>query len=62
MTSHQRIAIAGAGTIYVNVKVAGEAMRPEHLRRIRKYLELAEQDWGGTRSDDDAQTKSETPQ
>jgi hypothetical protein len=34
------------GMIYVNIKVYGETMRPDHLRRVVKYLELAQDDWG----------------
>ena len=33
------------GTISVQVRVTGDAMRPSHLARVRKYLELAESDW-----------------
>jgi hypothetical protein len=38
------------GSISVSVRVTGDAMRPSHLARVRKYLELAEQDWA---ADDD---------
>jgi hypothetical protein len=34
------------GSISVQVRVSGDAMRPSHLARVRKYLELAESDWG----------------
>ncbi|MGH9385439.1 MAG: hypothetical protein ACRD2N_14250 [Vicinamibacterales bacterium] len=34
------------GNISVQVRVTGDAMRPSHLARVRKYLELAESDWG----------------
>jgi hypothetical protein len=33
------------GNISVQVRVTGDAMSPAHLARVRKYLELAEQDW-----------------
>lgn len=33
------------GSINVRVQVTGDAMSPAHLARVRKYLELAEQDW-----------------
>jgi hypothetical protein len=33
------------GSIAVQVRVTGDAIRPAHLARVRKYLELAEQDW-----------------
>ena len=33
------------GNITVQVKVSGEALKPYHLARVRKYLELAEEDW-----------------
>jgi hypothetical protein len=33
------------GSINVQVRVTGEAMSPAHLARVRKYLELAEEDW-----------------
>jgi len=32
------------GTINVHVRVKGDAMRPSHLARVRKYLELAKSD------------------
>jgi hypothetical protein len=35
------------GSINVRVQVTGDSMSPAHLARVRKYLELAEQDWGG---------------
>lgn len=34
------------GTLSVRIKVTGDEMRPSHLARARKYLELAESDWG----------------
>jgi hypothetical protein len=33
------------GSIAVQVRVTGDAMSPAHLARVRRYLELAEQDW-----------------
>ena len=33
------------GNITVQIKVSGEALKPYHLARVRKYLELAEEDW-----------------
>jgi hypothetical protein len=33
------------GSISVQVRVMGDAISPAHLARVRKYLELAEQDW-----------------
>jgi len=33
------------GSISVQVRVVGDALKPTHLARVRKYLELAEQDW-----------------
>lgn len=33
------------GTINVVVRVSGGAIRPAHLARVRKYLELAESEW-----------------
>jgi hypothetical protein len=33
------------GTISVQVRVTGDSLKPAHLARVRKYLELAEQDW-----------------
>jgi hypothetical protein len=33
------------GSITVQVRVTGDALKPAHLARVRKYLELAEQDW-----------------
>jgi hypothetical protein len=35
------------GTIAVQVRVTGDAISPAHLARVRKYLELAEQEWDG---------------
>jgi hypothetical protein len=35
------------GTISVQVKVTGEAINPNHLARVRRYLELAEEDLKG---------------
>lgn len=35
------------GSISVQVRVVGDAIKPAHLARVRKYLELAEQDWEG---------------
>ena len=42
------------GNIAVQVKVTGEPLRPYHLARVRKYLELAEEDWEPDSSDGDA--------
>jgi hypothetical protein len=39
------------GSIAVQVRVTGDAMSPAHLARVRKYLELAEQDWGDSSAD-----------
>ena len=33
------------GNISIQVKVTGEPLQPYHLARVRKYLELAEEDW-----------------
>lgn len=33
------------GTINVQVSVTGGAIRPAHLARVRKYLQLAEDEW-----------------
>lgn len=33
------------GSIAVQVRVTGDSLKPAHLARVRKYLELAEQDW-----------------
>lgn len=35
------------GSISVQVRVTGDAISPAHLARVRRYLELAEQDWEG---------------
>jgi hypothetical protein len=35
------------GSIAVQVRVTGDAIKPAHLARVRKYLELAESDWEG---------------
>lgn len=35
------------GTIAVQVRVTGDAISPAHLARVRRYLELAEQEWDG---------------
>lgn len=35
------------GSISVQVRVTGDAISPAHLARVRKYLELAEQEWDG---------------
>ena len=35
------------GTIAVQVRVTGDAISPAHLARVRKYLELAENEWDG---------------
>lgn len=34
------------GSIAVQVRVTGESLKPAHLARVRKYLELAEADFG----------------
>lgn len=33
------------GNIAVQVRVTGETLKPSHLAKVRKYLELAESDW-----------------
>lgn len=33
------------GSISVQVRVTGDAISPAHLARVRRYLELAEQEW-----------------
>jgi hypothetical protein len=33
------------GSISVQVRVTGDSLKPAHLARVRKYLEMAEQDW-----------------
>lgn len=33
------------GHIAVQVRVTGETLKPSHLAKVRKYLELAENDW-----------------
>lgn len=33
------------GTIAVQVRVTGDSIKPAHLARVRRYLEMAEQDW-----------------
>lgn len=33
------------GSIAVQVRVTGDSLKPAHLARVRRYLELAEQDW-----------------
>ena len=40
------------GSINVQVRVVGDALKPAHLARVRKYLELAEQDWESEESGD----------
>lgn len=35
------------GLISVQVRVTGDSLKPAHLARVRKYLEMAEQDWEG---------------
>jgi hypothetical protein len=39
------------GSIAVQVRVTGGALRPAHLARVRKYLELAEADWNADAED-----------
>jgi hypothetical protein len=39
------------GSITVQVRVTGDSLKPAHLARVRRYLELAEQDWDAESED-----------
>lgn len=43
------------GSISVQVRVTGDAISPAHLARVRRYLELVEQDWEGEAASPEAQ-------
>lgn len=42
----------GAGALTVEIRVSGERLKRAHIERIRKYLELAEDDLDGQNGGD----------